>query len=833
VPVKTNPHQSGQNSPQVKVDGVEIDGRLTIGKLSMRVDAVYGNVVSLESGEMHFPKPRSQRVSMLPHPFPNLIGRLTEIKNAIASLESNQSVEFYGGSSLGKSVLLRHLTYFIQPSTAFPDGAVYFDAVHQPVTDLLQSLFDIFYETDITYKPTPDEINQALENKQVLIILDDKNLTSDDIKQLQKSLPKSLLILASLQPRLETAGYTTQLSGFGLQETLVLMAQLQYAVTKEEYPAVEALINLLDGNPWLLLLAITSIKKNVHTLAGLVLELQPPATKKVLIEQVLATLPQSHQRILAVLAAVNGVALVVEQIAAISGIGYVKEILPSLVEWNLVEVDCSNSMSQGDCVTPQEYRYRTNGTINAILRHSWDLTASRNSASSYFITWAEQYRSLPSLLCSETDAIMELLLNVTPVNWENVLRLVKAVESSLCLGKQWGLWEQVLQTGLQAAKALDDKPTEAWILHQLGSRALCLSQIGASRGYLSRALQIRQSLGDENGIKITNQNFKLLTVVPSTPETDLPQVAFQYKPTNPRLKPNLLALISLLSLGLAGSLAFYITQLKTPPKSNPVTTQKLTLKPNKITLSINPQNLNFDNQAVNTRSQKQNVTIINKGSTLLQLGDIERLSNQGDFEISSNSCPSNIPPNRSCNISIIFAPVGSGKHQADLPVTDSDGKTIGQILIEGVATEQQEPFTDIAPAPEPLQEQPLQLPQPRLFPPQIPQQLSTPASTPKPPNSIKPRQFPTSTPELTPNTQPTPQVTQFPQIESTTQPTPEVTQSPPVESTTQPTPEVKSPSVESTTQPTPQMTQFPQIQSSDQPIQATQSPSVDNSVPPH
>ncbi len=69
-------------------------------------------------------------------------------------------MEFYGGLSLGKSVLLRHLTYFIQPSTAFPDGAVYFDAVYQSVSDLLQSLFDIFYETHITYKPTVDEICQ-------------------------------------------------------------------------------------------------------------------------------------------------------------------------------------------------------------------------------------------------------------------------------------------------------------------------------------------------------------------------------------------------------------------------------------------------------------------------------------------------------------------------------------------------------------------------------------------------------------------------------------------------------------------------------------------------
>jgi hypothetical protein len=818
-PVKTNQHQSGQNHHQVQVDSkAETDGILTIGKLSMRVDAVYGNAVSLDSGKMHFVKPRSQPVSMLPHPLDNLIGRLTEIKGAIASLESKQSVEFCGGSSLGKSVLLRHLTYFVQPSTVGSDSAVFFDAVHQPVSDLLQSLFDIFYETDITYKPTRDEICQALESKQVLIVLDDKKLTSDDVKQLQKSLPKSQVVLASPQPRLETSGYTVQLSGFGLQETLVLIAQLQYAVTKEEYPAVEALVNRLDGNPWLLRLAITSFKKEIHTLAGLVLKLQPPATSQVLIQQVLATLPQSHQRILAILAAVGGIALTVEQIAAISGIADAKAILASLGMWNLVEADCdSNNLSPWNAVTSQEYRYRINGTLTAILQQEWDLTASRNSALEYFTTWAEQYRSLPSLLCSETDVLMELQLNITAFSWKNILRLVKAIESSLCLGKQWGLWEQVLQTGLQAAKALDDKSTEAWILHQLGSRALCLSEIGKARDYLSRAIQIRQSLGDENAIQISSQNFKLLTVVPSRPETDLPKVAFQYKSSNPRLQLNVVAIISLLFLGLTGSLALYITQRKTPPKSNPVVRQ-IAPKPNKIALILNPQNLNFGDQATKTRSQKQNIKIINKSSTLLQVGELKRLNKQGDFAISSNSCPSAIPPNRSCNISIIFTPLESGEHEANLPITNSDGKTIKQLRIKGVATEQQEPLADIVPAPQPKREKPLPLPQPALFPPQIPQQIATPAipkpipKVPKLRESIKyPIPIHTETPKLTPNEQP------IPQVESSEQPTPPASQ---------------SPQVEPSEQPTPQETELPQTQSSNQPIQVTQSPQTESSQQP-
>jgi Abnormal spindle-like microcephaly-assoc'd, ASPM-SPD-2-Hydin len=824
-PVKTNQYQSGQNFHQVQVDSdVEINGQLKIGKLLMRVDGVNGNAVTLENQQVHFLKPRSQPVLMLPQPFGNLIGRLNEIKSAYASLESNQSVEFYGGLGLGKSVLLRHLTPFIQPLTALDGGVggvggvvVYFHAIHQPVSDLLQSLFDIFYEPDTTYKPTPDEICQALESKQVFIILDDNNLTSDEIKQLQKSLPKSLFILASPQPRLN-GGYTAQLSGFGLQDTLVLMAQLQYAVRKEEYPAVEALINCLDGNPWLLLLAVTSIKKNVHTLAGLVVELQSPTPSKVLIQQVLATLPQSHQRILALLAAVGGVALFVEQIAAISGIDDTEAILLSLVEWNLVEVDCVNerlrdcdsqSAPFGNRILAEEYRYSINGTLAAVLQQEWDLTVPINSAFEYFATLAEQYRSLPNLLPCE-DAIMELLLNGKVPNWENVLRLVKAVESSLCLSKQWGLWEQVLQVGLQAAKAKNDKSSVAWILHQLGSRALCLSEIGTARLYLSQAMQIRQSLKDENAIKVTSQNFKLLTAVPARPETGLPQVAFQYQPSNPRLQFNF-AVTSLFCVGLASSFALYIPQLKTTPKPNAVT-KKLPPKPNKVTLSLNPQNLNFGNQAVNTRSQKQNIKITNKGSTLLQIGEFKRINKQGDFEINSNSCPIAIPPNRTCNISIIFAPIESGKHQASLPITNSDNKTIQQLLISGVATQQQEFLDEIVPAPQPKREKPLPLPQSKLFPvQQRPQQVFTPPSIPKPIGKSReliqfPTSIPTQIPEFIPSTQSIPPATQSP--ESTEeQSIPPVIQSP--ENITQPTPQTTQ-FPESNTQPIPQTTQFPE-----------------------
>lgn len=84
------------------------------------------------------------------------------------------------------------------------------------------------------------------------------------------------------------------------------------------------------------------------------------------------------------------------------------------------------------------------------------------------------------------------------------------MESLLALSKRWGLWEHVLQRGLQASQAERDKASEAWALHQLGTRALCLEENTVAFRYFTRALEIQESLSDFTGLALTRQNFNLL-----------------------------------------------------------------------------------------------------------------------------------------------------------------------------------------------------------------------------------------------------------------------------------------------------------------------------------
>lgn len=54
---------------------------------------------------------------------------------------------------IGKTVLLRHLACRLDPQL-FPDGIIYWSVGGRSYEDVLQALFELFYTTEIPYKPT-------------------------------------------------------------------------------------------------------------------------------------------------------------------------------------------------------------------------------------------------------------------------------------------------------------------------------------------------------------------------------------------------------------------------------------------------------------------------------------------------------------------------------------------------------------------------------------------------------------------------------------------------------------------------------------------------------
>jgi len=104
-----------------------------------------------------------------------------------------------------------------------------------------------------------------------------------------------------------------------------------------------------------------------------------------------------------------------------------------------------------------------------------------------------------------------------------VLRLGRLLESALIVHARWGNWADVLERCLVAARATGDRPLEAWVLHQIGTRAVCLVEETNARRLLTEAARLRDSLGENAAASLSRQNLGF--IVQAKPEEARPQPA--------------------------------------------------------------------------------------------------------------------------------------------------------------------------------------------------------------------------------------------------------------------------------------------------------------------
>ena len=538
----------------------EISGQVAVGNYNIQIGSIHGGVVNIVQPEQQpRPWPRPNPVFLRPRPFPGLLDREAEVGTASAALQSATPVEFHGQAGLGKTTLLRHLSHH-PAATSFPDGVVYLSARHQPIDDLLQSLFDAFYESDVPFKPTDAQVRHALQKKQALILLDDVDLARDEVEALMDVAPGCTFLLASPERRLWGEGRAVALRGLPPGDAQALVErELGRPLTPEERTAAQNLCTALEGHPLRLLQAAAMAREEGRSLAEVARRTQIPSPVEALTAETLNALPKPERQVLAALAALGGAPLPADHLAALAGLPNVAPALETLLRRGLVQAHSP--------------RYSLAGALGEDLQQMWDLTPWAERTLAYFTTWAERHRSASDRLLEEADAILQALKWAAGAGcWKEVLRLGWAVEGALALGRRWGAWAQVLQWVLQAARVLGDRAAEAWSLHQLGSRALCLGDAAAARTSLSQALRMREAIGDRAGAAVTRHNLNLLPGAPPAPPR---------KPPVPKAGPSpaawlILAASAVIGVGLLVIIA--IVAITPPPTPTPLTS-KPTLPP--------------------------------------------------------------------------------------------------------------------------------------------------------------------------------------------------------------------------------------------------------------
>jgi hypothetical protein len=103
-------------------------------------------------------------------------------------------------------------------------------------------------------------------------------------------------------------------------------------------------------------------------------------------------------------------------------------------------------------------------------------------------------------------------------------------------------------------------------------------------------------------------------------------------------------------------------------------------------VTLSPTNLSFGNQTVGIASSPLVTTLTNNGNLPLSIASIQVTgADSSDFG-QTNNCPSSLPPNISCKISVTLTPSPTGNRSAAVSVTDNAPGSPQSVPLTGVGT---------------------------------------------------------------------------------------------------------------------------------------------------
>jgi len=654
----------------------------TIGSMTTR--PATGRTLRLESGNQYGsvlgqgqpPRLTERMVPLGPNvrPFRNLLDRNDECNLAIETLSRISPVQFYGEDGIGKTSLLRRLAYegF---GGAFPDGTIFHhQAGRQTADDLLQYIFESFYESQTGYKPTAAERLPRLRDKRALIVLDDIESGRAEIEDLINAVPECGFLLAGAERVLFGEGRSLHLEGLPEAESIKFLEnELGRSIESEEMDHARAVCAALDGHPLAIAHAAGYAVEHRMSLGDLARRVGPGYSRP-LSEETVEGLPEDEKRVLALLTALGGTPLDAGSIERISGHMQAEQALENLARRNLA------------VLTPLGWR------ISAVARRNREDEAEssdwRRRAIGYFSDAVQRRggieRTAPALLaCLEWAEAAQLPHEAVAIG--------RAVEPALETAGRWDAAESTLETLRSLADAAEDIDAGAWIRHQQGTLAACRGDDETARRLLTEALNRRIEIGDHISASVTRHNLDHL--FPPVGAVKPKKMSTEWKRQTGGggmpawIKYGMIALLS------AGALVGGKTVL-----------DRFTSQPS-AGMTIQPQSLDFGRITPGGESAPQTLEIINSLADETTISDVRITGNEQDrFRIIENRCfGTRLRPGESCGIVLVFNPLTPALHRAELEIIGADKLTLGSALLAGeaVAAGMAEPTPERSPTEEP------------------------------------------------------------------------------------------------------------------------------------
>ncbi|HNH79592.1 MAG TPA: hypothetical protein PLD33_13165 [Anaerolineales bacterium] len=484
----------------VSIGGNVTDSVLVFGNNNyvVKIGDVNGGVVNIvKPSDKPKVSARPAPVMIKPRAFPSLMDRVDEAETVKKAAELAVPVSVWGKQGIGKTSFIRHLAHIL-PTNKYPNGVVYLNVSSLGHEDLLQALFDAFFESDNTYKPTTADILHGLQKISALIFLDDLQIGRDETISILNAAPSSTFILISSERSFWGEGEAVQLQGLPVGDSVRLFEkELARPLETEEKITVPKICKLLQGHPLSILqsasLARESGKPLEEILNGLTNEKKDD---KSMAYMGLASLTDSEKQVIALLAAAGGTIVLAEHIKGIFKGDSRQTDIQKLIQLGFVQAHSP--------------KFSVTEAFASSLAATWDLSSWHDILLKYSIKWLSQ-QPASALVDESTNLLIHTIKTAGErKKWSEVIQLGRALEKFLVYYKRWQAWADILKLIIEAAKALSDSKTQAWALHQLGTRALYLGQTSEANSLLAQAQTIRKAIGDKAGLRVTQHNLKTI-----------------------------------------------------------------------------------------------------------------------------------------------------------------------------------------------------------------------------------------------------------------------------------------------------------------------------------
>lgn len=518
---------------------------------------VAGRKIAIERLELHLGQPagvrlertavhalsavrRRRPIFVLPAQPPPIFDRTAELETLRQSVLAQHVVDLYGLDGVGKSTLAATLVHELDLNQ-FPDGAVFISG-RLRCEDLLQALFDSFFESDVAVKITPQHSQSYLRGLRVLVILDDVGMGPKQIDPVLDALYEAGVLIIGPERTAIGRGRGIPVKGLPRQEAVSLFGNaLGRTPSSNELSAINELCGLLNDMP----LSISSVaalaSQSEQSLESLLTDLEgrkqwasPGADPSIgpALEQSVLFLDTPERQLLTLVAAFAGPCASSEAIRSLMSLpdGAFHEQVQKLQRLRLLHViepgRRPDVLASSGTAGP---RLALATAFHPAVRTWLVEDAVRMEVVGYFATRISQGDRLPG---AELPGLLGAIEDCARNGWlDHLLPMVHAADRVLAELCWWAEWQHVLDLTRRAAQAGADRELEAWATHQLGSVSGALGDFERAFHLLRTALNMREALGNQAGAALTAHNLELLELLAPAPA---PGVVVEPSPSDAR-----------------------------------------------------------------------------------------------------------------------------------------------------------------------------------------------------------------------------------------------------------------------------------------------------------